>query len=524
MPSYFCLTIRFLQSFCHGRGGDGEPEWPPSPLRAFQALVAAAAARWNERMRLEYAVPALQWLETLECSAIIASAGLASDSPYLLYIPNNTADLLVPAWKQGDLGKGVKREQKPVRPTQLMGDAVSYLFSMPDGECPHVGVLSAAAQSITHLGWGVDMVVANAAVLSESDVAALAGEKWQRVEDSSATGYRVPVQGTVDNLIRKHEAFLNRLGPEGFKPVPPLSTYRVVGYRRGTDSLRRPVAAFELWKPIAQMANLPPGRSKFRPFDTTRQSATVAGMVRHAASEAARQAGWTHDKINSFVLGHGHGGDGQATTNNRLMYLPLPSKTPQRVESVRRVLVVAPSDSEVEIAKVRQTLSGQELFRFGEADAVAMLSVIPSADRNVQWYTRPASVWTTVSPVVLPGYDDPGHLRRRLRVVMDTDQRRRLLGRLEARIDGLIRKAIRQAGFSDELARYAQVEWRSTGFLPGVDLASRYAMPDHHKAASRYHVKIAWRDARGRPVRVPGPVVVGGGRFGGLGLFIATDG
>ena len=52
MNSFLCITIRFLQPYAHGRGEEGEPEWPPSPLRVLQALVAAGAGRWNERRTL----------------------------------------------------------------------------------------------------------------------------------------------------------------------------------------------------------------------------------------------------------------------------------------------------------------------------------------------------------------------------------------------------------------------------------------------------------------------------------------
>jgi CRISPR-associated protein Csb2 len=40
MPSYLCLSAIFLDAEFHGRRDGGEPEWPPSPLRLFQALVA----------------------------------------------------------------------------------------------------------------------------------------------------------------------------------------------------------------------------------------------------------------------------------------------------------------------------------------------------------------------------------------------------------------------------------------------------------------------------------------------------
>jgi hypothetical protein len=50
MASVLCITIRFLDPVpqFHGRGDTGDPEWPPSPLRLFQAMVSAAASRWRE--------------------------------------------------------------------------------------------------------------------------------------------------------------------------------------------------------------------------------------------------------------------------------------------------------------------------------------------------------------------------------------------------------------------------------------------------------------------------------------------
>jgi CRISPR-associated protein Csb2 len=96
-----------------------------------------------------------------------------------------------------------------------------------------------------------------------------------------------------------------------------------------------------------------------------------------------------------------------------------------------------------------------------------------------------------------------------------------MLARLSNRIDGLLRKAIVQAGFPEELADRAELEWRKVGFWPGTDLADRYGVPDHLRRFPRFHVKIQWRDARGNAVEVPGPVCFGGGRFYGLGLFAA---
>jgi CRISPR-associated protein Csb2 len=97
-----------------------------------------------------------------------------------------------------------------------------------------------------------------------------------------------------------------------------------------------------------------------------------------------------------------------------------------------------------------------------------------------------------------------------------------LLSRLSDRIDGLIRKAILQAGFPNVLAQHADIEWRKVGFWAGADIADRYGVPDHLKRFPRYHVRIRWREPDGQPTAVAGPVCIGGGRFLGLGLFAAV--
>ena len=71
--SSLCISIRFLQSMCHARGDLEQPEWPPSPLRVFQSLVAAAAARWNEREHIEHADDELRWMERQPPPLIIAA-------------------------------------------------------------------------------------------------------------------------------------------------------------------------------------------------------------------------------------------------------------------------------------------------------------------------------------------------------------------------------------------------------------------------------------------------------------------
>jgi CRISPR-associated protein Csb2 len=252
-------------------------------------------------------------------------------------------------------------------------------------------------------------------------------------------------------------------------------------------------------------------------------------MVRGTAATVAKDAGWPATKVAAFILGHGEADNEthKPVGPQRFAFLPLPSiegrgaGKPQVVGSIRRVLVTAFADGcEAEIAWARPALANQPLIDEKSKEEVALLASLPASDPVVRQYTGTGSCWATVTPVVLPGYDDPDHLRRRAKDKrLSPEQQRRMLDRLAQRVDGLLRKAIRQAGFADALAQHAVLEWRSTGFWPGTELASRYGVPDYLKRFPRLHVRIEWRDTHGKPVPVPGPICIGGGRYFGLGLF-----
>ena len=527
MASCFCISIRFFDPVFHGRRDGGLPEWPPSPLRVFQSLVVAAARQHAD------AGSALKWLERQPLPILVAPAGVTS-SGLGLSVPNNAMDIVARAWcrgnysNTGDANPATHRAMKTVRPTRLLrGDAVHYLWPLSepltDEVCGYVETLGRVARSIVALGWGVDMAVGDGAAVSGEQAEALLGERWLPGAEGTGDGLRVPVHGTLDALEGRHERFLTRL--ESRTAPPPLSSYATVEYRRATDPPPRPFAAFSLLRLDA---------SGFRPFDTTRRALTLAGMMRHAVKLAAKHAGWSESRINAFILGHGESkeaGEHVAVGPQRFAYLPLPSIEGRGegkalvVGSVRRAMVTAfGDDCEGEIAWARRALSGQELIDENRSQPAALLSLLPATDKIVRRYTQPAASWATVTPLVLPGYDDPAHYRRRLKQGTGAEEQKQLLIRLNDRIDSLLRKAITQAGFSQVLADRAELEWRKVGFWPGADLADRYGVPDHLRRFPCFHVRLSWRDAQNTPLQVRGPVCIGGGRFFGLGLFAGLTG
>ena len=403
-----------------------------------------------------------------------------------------------------------------------------FLWSLENpAPAPYIETILTATRSITHLGWGVDLVVADAALIPTIEAAMLEGRKWQPAPDTGATSLRTPRPGTFDDLEHRHHAFLNRVnGVDGgtFSPVPPLRAYLPVDYQCETDPVRPPYAIFAL----RQLDD-----SGFRAFDPVRRGLHVAAMLRHVASGPgiARSLGWTDAQIARLV--HGHANDeSSATSAARLLFIPLPSLEPRGqgkttiVGAIRRILVTAHGPIKRDaFRRLAQRLDGLELIEEKTETSVALLSRLSDSDKlTSDNYLASSATWATVTPIVLPGYDDPRKLRQRLGKgsSLTTEEKNAVVAKLDQRIDQLLRKALRQAGYPEVIARHAAIEWRGSGYWPGTDLASRYMAGDQHRRFRKIHVRIQFRDEHGHALAVPGPLCIGGGKFSGTGLFAAT--
>lgn len=528
MPTILKISVRFLLDEFDGRGDGGEPEWPPSPLRLFQTLTNSAG-----RLGMATFAPSLEHLEKLPPPTVVASKPSAiqpSSSPrykVTSYVPNNDGDV----WFDKPDKSGGKRVEKNLRPTRLPENAiVAYLWEI-NGEAPprFLDQLRQLARAISAFGWGVNMVVADA-VAVESDTATDTSdetEKWFPAENGVAS-LRVPISGTLAALEDRHQAFLARLptAPDGsqfFRPVPALEHFRVLTYRRASDPINPPFAIFAL-------RHL--DDSGFRAFDPVRRGVHVSAMLRHVAGtpDIARSLGWNDARIARLI--HGHTDEEPSSSpNTRLQFLPLPSIEARGegkarvVGHIRRILISAHGPMErAEFRSLAQRLDGLELIDEKTNAPAALLSRLPDSDKLTKDnYLASSDTWATVTPVILPGYDDPRKLRQRLSGKSDltAETKNALVAKLDQRIDHLLRKALRQAGYSEVITRHAVIEWRGSGYWPGTDLASRYMAGDQHRRFRKLHVSIQFRDEQGNPLSVPGPICLGGGKFSGTGLFAA---
>src|SRR6266851_4757532 len=156
MPQHLDLTIRFLTDRYHGRGDD----WPPSPARLYQALVAGAKTGAAGRQWSDCHKSALEWLELLGPPEIFARAA-AIGKAYTIYVPNNSlaAD------------KTSTKTSKAVNPRivarQILGEPdVLYRWLIKDEDIAHgnLPALDQVASQLLALGWGVDFAAAIAQI------------------------------------------------------------------------------------------------------------------------------------------------------------------------------------------------------------------------------------------------------------------------------------------------------------------------------------------------------------------------
>ncbi len=508
MSEFLCINIRFLDpaSAFHGQRDDSQPEWPPSPLRLFQSLVDSAASQWRESQFIDWAKPMLTWIEMIP-PVLIVTPTYHFGIPFQIAVPNNDWDSPAHVWARGS------EPIKPHRPIDLKTmktilstrldytnqhcDAIQYLYLLPDGQCPYLDILTSAARSITHLGWGVDMAVGDASIITREQVAALPGLRW-RPSPLGGVPLRTPKPGTLDDLIRKHTDFLNRVSKDGFRPVPPLRVFDVIQYRCQNQPLQRPCRIFELRNTNGSRFRYP-----------HRKLIHIAGMVRHLAIEAMRlpgnrPSGVDEDWAETYIAGHIN--NGNRSNHRQLSYIPLPSVGHEYADpGVRRVMISAPVGDEEWLDQITRRLAGTALrpdpikgVEFGGDEPPILVPMPPKGDGVTRCYTSEANEWASVTPVILPGFDDhkPGKTQK------------------------LIEKVLFQSGIEQacdfEWSTFSRFRKSYSSHKYGKDgKPAGYFRPDHLLTQTAVHLTLRFKDG----LKVPGPIAIGAGRHCGFGIF-----
>jgi CRISPR-associated protein Csb2 len=515
MKPAFCISFRFIQPYplFHGRADGGDPEWPPSPMRAFQALLNAACLRMRGRPLPPEIRSALKVLEVLRPS-IIAPRATLSTTGHRAYVPHNQTDLVAAAWDRGNIDASIAshRIEKDFRPYRIetIGDdlpTIHYLYPLDAANADpeeFLNTIRPSVRSIHCLGWGIDQVIADATlVASPPDLPV--GERWT---PTPRGGRRLHAHrgGSLDALAVRHDRFLKRLIQSDWTPVPPLNAVDQVRYRRETDSIPRPHAVFRLLNANDDTVNYP--QSKL---------IHIAGMVKHLAIETMKRnpprdlRGRVKDEwVEAYVGGHqSKEGKDASRPHTQFSYIPLQSiGTPNTDPGVRRVMIVAPVGDETWLEHLAARLDGILLKPLPNTKLPQGTRLERIGDNKSDGvrdaYLESSIEWASVTPVILPGHDD--HKPEKTRK--------------------LIEKALQQSGVDQpcefEWSAFSQFrkmlpahKYREDPNDPAKRILINYVRPDHLLEQSAVHLTLRFTSA----VAVRGPITLGAGRHCGFGLM-----
>lgn len=447
-------------------------EWPPAPLRVFQAFVASAGRRGGSPK--ERAFDVLRQMETTP-SPTIFTPPHARGTPVASAVPNNDGDVV---WKHLDRGnferarrETSKRQTIRNRQGRRVEGSVHYLWEAevpPDG----LSLLEDLARGITHIGLGIDL-----AAVRVSQTATLPEGNESVPDNQSANVLQVPYPGVLDALERRYQHERHRIATEaGQHRVSDQYSleHRMQGYSSSDTMKRNRFATFRLTSRAAPHSE-PPERAL-----------PIAAMLRHAVGEAAQQAGFSESTIAEIM---GHGGIG------RIHSIPLPNVGHAWADGkIRRVMVTAGQHVPTRVwdAVVRR-LAGRTL-RPADGEQGVEIALEPIEDAVTQWFTGESSCWTTATPAILAGRD---HRRGK------------------PRPKRAIRRLLRFAGIPEQAVDEVHLE--PTGTVPGTRRPRDTRVPVHLRQYPVTHLTIHFA----RPVE--GPLYVGAGIGWGLGLLVRCE-
>lgn len=486
------LSIRFHDGRYHGAG-----DWPPSPARLFQALVAGAA---SGGALTDHDRDALTWLERLAPPVIaVPVARLARG--YATFVPNNDLDSV-----DGNPNRiGEIRAAKMIRP-RLFDASLPFLYAWRCSAEParedHARAICAISEKLYQLGRGVDMAWASGEVLDFAEIEArfmLYGGVVHRPGGEGGKVLACPQLGSFASLTQRFETLRRRFSREGKQQLfvqPPKARFASILYDSPPARL-----LFDLRSPDAQ--------ALFVPWRFTSIVALVE-RVRDSAAERLKKARPDQEnEIERVFIGREAG---EADKVARLRITPLPSIGHEHADrAIRRVLVEIPVDCPLREDDIAWSFSGLPVSTNTETGEFwSFLTAVVDEDMLRHFGTTEACrLWRTVTPAALPQTAarrriDPARLRERVEQKGATERVQE-----ETRAAAAVRQALRHTGIDSavESIRVQREPFEGKGaraesFAPGTRFAKERL----------WHVEIRFQ----KPVG--GPLIFGDGRYLGLGL------
>jgi CRISPR-associated protein Csb2 len=497
--SALVLYVRLHDGRYHGEG-----DWPPSPARLFQALVAGAGLGGPPKADEQ---EALRWLENQEAPLIAAPRAWKPRRDVLFYMPNNDSDRI-----GGDPQRmaRIRTATKIFRP-YFFDAETPFLYAWPLEGAPEddgfARVICSLAERLYQLGRSVDLAWSWGEVLDHDRMdkllAAHHGDVFRPSAGKSGTTLSSPCPGSLESIERRYRAYGERFryledGSVVFRQ-PPRPRFRTVAYESPPSRV-----LYELRGPSREAA--------FAPWPLTQVAALVVRLRDGAVERLKRALPARSAEIDRVLVGRRPDGTNDGSPEDRVRIIPLPSIGHVHADvGIRRVLVEVPPGSLLRPADVHWAFSGLDVAdaQTGEIQAV----MTPSEDDEfLRHYglegEHPHRVWRTVTPAALPEDArrrriDPSRKRDEPKAGHESVGERAWA---TAAVCRALRHAGRRAGV--EAVRVQREPFEGNG-----------ARVEAFASGTRFAKERLWHVEVSLEAPVSGLLTIGDGRFLGLGVM-----
>jgi len=514
--SHLVLDCRFVAHSYQGirltNEGREELDWPPSPGRLHQALMAVALGNHaDSEPAVKGLLDSLRWLERLRPPDIVASTLVdGSRTRPRVAIPQNSP-------KGSALFENSTLLAPTQRATPVTDDnlAVQYRWSLDDSstlqEAPlYLPILEGMTAGLGYLGRAEDRVEVEVSIADDLATAALTScsDCWHPTVEQGDSDLWVTRAGTTAALLARHAA---SVAPRERKPAAQRHLHQQP-YSRDSLAPRLPVsvAVFQLFSvdddpDSPPLACDPEGAGRWR------------AVLRDVAIDVAKdESQWESPEL-ALELVSGHPAGKTSRTNQpHLAFVPLPSfnATGTADGRVRRIALVGyalpgVANQAKEIYETIATLLDGQKVDLGNVPArLRRASGKHSQDKIWSQLVRSGRIWHSLTPVALVrGFKVPKFAPDGARQLSSNERYRLKL----AEWSNLLRDSLRHVALPEPLVTACEITLTASPLLSRTERAERYRPPGEKAVLT--HVRLEFSE----PIR--GPLLIGDRRYFGFGLF-----
>lgn len=500
MSHILTISVRLHDGRYHGMS-----DVPPSPARLFQALVAAAAR--GSRIPPDDTA-ALAWLENRE-PPIIGSPRVMVGQAFKSYLPNNDLDAV--GGDPGRIGK-IRTAEKTLRPLLFdVGIPWLYAWAFEEDEESEYQALAicALAEQLYQFGRGVDMAWSWGEVMAdkqfEARLASYPGQVYHPSRAGSGGTLTCPKPGSLVSLKKRYEANSERFKTEGQGKAARQGLWQAPNPRFAQIAYESPPSRrlYELREILSD--------ASFGVWPLSRVSRFVVCLRDGAAEQLRRALPDRTAEIERVLIGRKPDGADEGPTSLRVKIVPLPSiGHPHAARGIRRVLVEVPAGCPLRADDVHWAFSGLVLTHLDTREVL----LTPAGDESMFAHygtgdrVRSRRIWRTVTPAALP----ESARRRRIDPARVKAEAKSGLERIaeEQRAATAVVQALRHA---DVRTRADVIRVQREPFEPKGERVEAFAAGTRFDKHRLWHVEITFN------APIAGPLVIGDGRFLGLGVM-----